>query len=249
MNHQRTRRLKPLLDRVPPGFVVDTPWLKAQGIDSKSIHDYVSRGWLERIIRGVYRRPLPEGFQTPPGVSWEILLLSLQWLLKHDVHLGGESALDLASHAHYVGLGGSPRIHVYGRAPSWLKRLPMQTKIIMRRSTLFGNDLTGVMHAGQDAGQPAQTVNTLRWSIKASSPERAVLEALDELPHRASFDHLDKIFEGLTTLQPRELTRLLTLCRSVKVRRLFLFSRTCTGIRGANTSTPQASTLARVRAP
>ena len=221
MNHQRTQRLKPLLDKVPPGFVVDTPWLKAQGIDSKSIHNYVSRGWLERIIRGVYRRPLPEGFQTSPGLSWEILLLSLQWLLKHDVHLGGESALDIAGYAHYVGLGGSPRIHVYGRAPSWLKRLPMQAKIITHRSTLFDDDLTGVMHAGQDTGQPAQLVNALGWSIKASSPERAILEALDELPHRASFNYLDKIFEGLTTLRPQHLTRLLTLCRSVKVRRLF----------------------------
>ncbi|MDE0047059.1 MAG: AbiEi antitoxin N-terminal domain-containing protein, partial [bacterium] len=52
MNHQRTSRLKPLLDAVPPGFMVDTPWLRARGIDSKSIHDYVARGWLERVVRG-----------------------------------------------------------------------------------------------------------------------------------------------------------------------------------------------------
>ena len=48
MNRQRTPRLKPLLDRVPPGFMVDTPWLRRQGIDPKSIHDYVARGWLKR---------------------------------------------------------------------------------------------------------------------------------------------------------------------------------------------------------
>ena len=57
MSRQRTPRLKPLLDTVPPGFMVDTPWLRAQGIDPKSIHDYVARGWLERLVRGVYRRP------------------------------------------------------------------------------------------------------------------------------------------------------------------------------------------------
>ena len=60
-----------------------------------------------------------------------------------------------------------------------------------------------------------------RWPIRASSPERAILEALDELPNRASFDTLDKVFEGLATLQPKQLMALLTLCRSVKVRRLF----------------------------
>ena len=64
-------------------------------------------------------------------------------------------------------------------------------------------------------------MNVWRWPIKASSPERAILEALDELPNHASFDNLDKIFEGLTTLRPRQLMTLLTLCRSVKVRRLF----------------------------
>ena len=221
MNHQRTHRLKPLLDKVPPGFMVDTPWLRAQGIDPKSIHNYVARGWLERIIRGVYRRPLPQGVQSSSGTSWEILLLSLQWVMKRDVHLGGESALDLAGHAHYVGLGGLPRVHFYGHAPPWLKRLPTQAKIVMHRSALFGDDLTGVIDAAHDTEEPARAVNVWRWPIKASSPERAVLEALDELPNHASFDNLDKIFEGLTTLRPRQLMTLLTLCRSVKVRRLF----------------------------
>ena len=60
-----------------------------------------------------------------------------------------------------------------------------------------------------------------RWPIKASSPERAILEALDELPRDASFENLDKVFEGLTTLRPGRLMALLTACRSVKVRRLF----------------------------
>ena len=60
--------------------MVDTPWLRGQGIDPKSIHDYVARGWLKRVIRGVYRRPLPEGTQGADETSWEISLLSLQWI-------------------------------------------------------------------------------------------------------------------------------------------------------------------------
>ena len=58
-----------LLDKVPPGFMVDAKWLRAQGIDPKSIHGYMARGWLERIVRGVYRRPLPEGVQGIAGGS------------------------------------------------------------------------------------------------------------------------------------------------------------------------------------
>jgi hypothetical protein len=127
MNHSRTQRLKPLLDTVPPGFLVDTPWLKARSIDPKSIHDYVARGWLERVVRGVYRRPAPLAAPGGGGESWAVLLLSLQRLMNYPVHVGGETALDLAGHAHYLSLGGSPRVHFYGAVPSLLKRVPTPT--------------------------------------------------------------------------------------------------------------------------
>ena len=201
--------------------MVDTPWLKTQGIDPKSIHNYVSRGWLERVIRGVYRRPLPEGTQGASDDSWAIPLLSLQWIMKGDTYLGGESALDLAGYAHYLSLGGTPRVHFYGPVPSWLKRLPIQTKIVLHRLTLFGDNPTGVINVSRDVQKTGHAVNVSQWLIKASSPERAILEALDELPNHARFDNLDKIFEGLTILRPKQLMTLLTLCRSVKVRRLF----------------------------
>ncbi len=221
MNRQRSPRLKPLLDKVPPGFMVDAAWLKAQDIDPKSIHGYVARGWLERVVRGVYRRPLPEGVQGASEDSWEVPLLSLQWIMKHDVHLGGESALDLAGHAHYLSLGGASRVHFYGDVPPWLKRLPTKTAIAVHRRTLFGDDPTGIDDADRGAEDPGPAVNVWRWPVRASSPERAILEALDELPDRAGFDTLDKVFQGLATLRPGRLTTLLTLCRSVKVRRLF----------------------------
>ncbi len=221
MNHQRQQRLKPLLDKVPPGFLVDTRWLRAQGIDAKSIHDYVARCWLERLIRGVYRRPLPEGVQAQPAVSWDSALLSLQWIMKYDVHLGGVSALDLAGHAHYLHLGGTPRVHLYGDIPTWLKRLPMDAQIVMHRRTLFGDDQTGIIDADRDTRESSQAVNVWRWPLKASTSERAILEALDELTNDAGFASLDKVFEGLTILRPKQLMTLITACRSVKVRRLF----------------------------
>ncbi len=221
MNHQKTPRLKPLLDTVPPGFMVDTPWLRAQGIDPKSIHDYVARGWLERVVRGVYRRPLPEDTRGDHEESWAIPLLSLQWLMKYAVHLGGESALDMAGYAHYLSLGGRSRVQFYGEVPSWLKRLPMQTQIVVRRRTLFGDDPVGIDDADLKAAETQPMVDVWRWPLKTSSPERAILEALDELPRSATFENLDKVFEGLVSLRPKQLTALLTACRSVKVRRLF----------------------------
>jgi len=218
MNHSRTPRLKPLLDTVPPGFLMDTPWLRARSIDPKSIHDYVARGWLERVVRGVYRRPVPETGRGGNGESWAILLLSLQRLMNYAVHLGGESALDLAGHVHYLSLGGTRRVQFYGDVPSWLKRLPMPTEIVVRRCTLFGDDPIGIDESEFGVGT---AIDVWRWPIQVSSPERAILEALDELPRHASFENLDRVFEGLESLRPRQLTALLGTCRSVKVRRLF----------------------------
>ena len=207
--------------------MVDTSWLRGQGIDPKSIHDYVARGWLERIVRGVYRRPLPEGVHQGSDTAWQVPLLSMQRIMNHDVHLGGESALTLAGFAHYLPLGPELRVHAYGDVPSWLRRLPTDAQFVVHRRALFGDDLTGIIDADREAQSassetPARlAIDVWRWPIKTSSPERAILEALDELPNHASFHKLDMIFEGLVSLRPKQLTALLSTCQSVKVRRLF----------------------------
>ena len=62
-----------------------------------------------------------------------------------------------------------------------------------------------------------------QWPLIASTPERAVLELLDEIPDSESFHQVDVLVEGLRTLSPRRLQRLLEECRSVKVKRLLLW--------------------------
>ena len=56
-----------------------------------------------------------------------------------------------------------------------------------------------------------------------SSPERAILELLDELPRHETFHQADVLLDGLRTLRPRHLRTLILHCRSVKVKRLFLW--------------------------
>lgn len=68
MDAARSQNLKKLLDAVPPGYLVDAAWLVSQGIAYESFRDYVKRGWLERITRGVFRRPLPST-AAPPDVE------------------------------------------------------------------------------------------------------------------------------------------------------------------------------------
>ena len=60
-----------------------------------------------------------------------------------------------------------------------------------------------------------------RWPIKASCPERAILELIAELQGDSDFEYVELYFQSLITLRPELLMTLLTACRSVKVRRLF----------------------------
>ena len=60
-----------------------------------------------------------------------------------------------------------------------------------------------------------------RWSLRMSSPERAILEALKELPETESFHTIDMMFQGLVNLRPRSITALLDACTNIQVKRLF----------------------------
>lgn len=59
------------------------------------------------------------------------------------------------------------------------------------------------------------------WPFTRSSPERAYLEILMDVPDTVSFEHADQLMQGLTSLSPRRLEQLLKLTRNIKVRRLF----------------------------
>ena len=61
------------------------------------------------------------------------------------------------------------------------------------------------------------------WPILLSTRERAVLELLDELPGGETFHRADRLMEGPVDLSPRRTNRLLGECRSIQVKRLFLW--------------------------
>ena len=214
---QKSQRLKPLLDQVPAGFVVDGSWLKAQGITRGSVQDYVRRGWLEPLTRGVYRRPFSPDAQDNIRTGWLVPILSIQHLLGYDIHVGGPTALDEHGHVHYLRASEHERIFVYGDTPTWLNRLPGNAVFIQRSRKLFQGELLGVQKP--DGG--SSLAASRPWQLILSSPERAILEALDELPKNESFHNIDMIFEGLVNLRPKLLMQCLESCKSIKAKRLF----------------------------
>jgi hypothetical protein len=220
MSGQEHDKLKKLLAAIPAGFLVDSTWLEHHGIGRRSSYAYVQRGWLERPGRGVFRRPAP-GSAATNTLDWKTCLLSLQHIMHYPVHVGGVTALGLQGYAHYLSLGDKSTVWLYGaKIPNWLEKLPLNADLHTRSVSLFSDPDLGIADARSNPGETAPSL-PWDWELVMSSPERAILEALDELPDQESFHNLDMAFESLATLRPRTLSALLRSCKKIKVKRLF----------------------------
>ncbi len=233
MSEEKIGKLNRLQRDLPEGLVVSAAWLTAKGYSPQLCNKYVANGWLERLTQGVYRRPGGK-------LVWEQVVISLQTLMEFPALVGGRTALTLQGFAHYL-VREDTDVHLYGRKPipAWLNRLPMGVRFHYHNTaTLFRNEpitrgLTSLAWNLKD-GSAVSTQATdgafnsipwgqWDWPLTLSTPERAILELLDGLPNHESFDQADKFMEGLATLRPRRLQKLLVDCKSVKVKRLFLF--------------------------
>lgn len=225
MNGQSETKLKQLLQQVPPGFIVDSTWMARHAISRQSVSGYLKQGWLEPVMSGVYRRPFSSDVNPEAVGGWKIPLLSAAWLLEHRFHIGGASALSLRGHAHYLSFGGAFDLYLYGSdIPSWLQKLRIDADLKARSNALFGDGATGVDNVDFDLSNehdPELAQSPWRWPMPMSSPERAILEMIDEVPKNESFHKVDVVFESLANLRPKLLTTLIAKCRSVKTKRLF----------------------------
>ncbi len=233
MSEEREEKLNQLMADLPEGLLVDAAWLEGRAIYPSLRSKYVDQGWLEQPARAVYRRPRG-------ALKWQQAVISLQTLLEIPVVVGGRTALELQGYAHFLSQTVT-EVHLYGKEkpPAWLNKLGCGARFVFHNSErLFKNDpvtrgLTSLqcnLESGQGRSRvPLQQSLTVQswgqwdWPLTLSSPERACLELLDELPDRESFYQVDKLFDGLVSLSPRRLQKLLEDCRSVKVKRLFLF--------------------------
>lgn len=232
MGEPKYKKLNQLDEELPEGLLVDAAWLERRGYYGSLRRKYVVSGWLEQPARGVYWRP------RGSTLSWEQVVVSLQALLRLPVSVGGRTALEWQGYAHYLPQR-QPAIHLYAddKLPRWLGKLPMDSAFINHNRMRFLPEIDDYSRrlvlepdASLDATETALP-GALRlahwgswdWPLVLSTPERAILELLDELPGNETFDHVDVLMEGLTTLSPRRLQPLLEQAKSVKVKRLFFF--------------------------
>lgn len=229
MNIEKTSKLNSLQRDLPEGLLAPASWLKQKDYSHQLLKKYKEARWLESPVRGIYRRP-------GPALKWQHVVASLGKVLDHPPHVGGLTALELRGYAHFLKSAGPAEIHLYSdeKLPRWLAKLPLQERFIEHRNRLFAGakGLAGLV--GSNIKQNTHSTDALSqslveepwgpwdWDMVYSTPERAILELLDDVPQRESVEHASALMEGLADLSSRRLIGLLTLCRSVKVKRLFL---------------------------
>lgn len=253
MSDAKGSKLNKLQQKVPEGLLVDAAWLEKHGYAIGLRNKYVQSGWLQALARGVYRRPLSDlRSEAADNLPWELVVVSLQTLLEWPGVVGGRTALGLEGYGHYLSPEGPQEVHLYGDRPppGWLQKLPLKASFKFHRdSRLFppekrGKGLDAVVvdiasgtttpvSKGLRDGPAKSPWSPTGWPLTCSAPERATLEMLDQLPDGETFHQVDMVFQSLTNLNPKTCQRLLEACKSVKVKRLFLWFAQRHGLRWA----------------
>jgi hypothetical protein len=145
--------------------------------------------------------------------------------------------LNLQGYAHYLPQSERP-IHLYSdtKLPGWLSKLPLNESFVHHNRTRFlppAGHQEHELSLSTPAASDAETIlpgalrvtrwGQWKWPLVMSTPERAILEMIDELPHEETFHLVGVTMEGLVNVSPRRMPELREDTTSVKVKRLFLF--------------------------
>ncbi|MGQ7945091.1 type IV toxin-antitoxin system AbiEi family antitoxin domain-containing protein [Flavobacterium sp. WC2509] len=207
-------RRKELYEIMPEGLITTHKWLMENNFTRHAIDNLVKSNQLESISKGVYVRNISK-------ISWQSIVFSLQSILKTDLVVGGLTALEMQGLSHYLSLSENKIVYLFGNdlIPEWVKNLDMNVKFVRHTSNNLFTKQDQEMH---------QFTLKRDWDnddrkVIISSPERAYLEVLLEVPQKTTFEHADQLMQGLTTLSPRNLQKALQSCKNIKVKRLFFW--------------------------
>ena len=205
----RGTKINHVLAQNPPGVPMTSKWLASLGVSPQLLQGYKSSGWLNPLGRGAWMRAGAE-----PTLSGSVYALQRQRSVT--VYPAACTALGFQRRLHYLPLGTSPVLQLSvgsnKKLPSWFTRQPFAKNLrTFNADALFDPVFASLTdwHTGE-------------FSLKISSPERAMLEYCYLLPKYGDFEEARQLMEGLATLRPQLLQNTLNACKSVKAKRLFL---------------------------
>jgi hypothetical protein len=216
MSRHGTTKLKQVFQNWPKGTVATQAWLDDLGVSRKLANWHVNSGWLERFGPRAYVRP-------DDTVSWLGGLYSLQTQLDLTIHAGGETALGLRGKSHFLPLGTEVPVFLISdgeeHLPKWFRSAPWPENIDHCCLSLF-HSVPSKATVKVDCGG---------FTVDVSSEERAIIEQMRLAGDNDAIEQVHRLMAGLNTLRPDLVQELLENCRSVKAKRLFLWSAEETG--------------------
>ncbi len=207
MATQKDTKLKTLIRNIKPGTIVLASWLKQLGISGDLQKYYINNGWLQTVARGAFKKP-------DDNVDWKGGVYTLQSQLGLKVTIGATTALSLQGFAHYLRLQDETLFlfSPYGeQLPKWFTKVDWGNKVIHQQSNFL------------PLGIAVRKYENNYFDISISSPERAILECIYLSPKYVDLLECYHLVENLVNVRPKLMQELLLVCKSVKVKRLFLF--------------------------
>jgi hypothetical protein len=200
-------KINKLLNSQPSGVVFTSTWLKNHGYSLELQKRYKKSQWFESIGTGAMIRQFDQ-------VDYLGGIYALQSQLGKTIHPAGKTALTMQGKSHYLELS-TKRVQLFGgqneNLPQWFKDRNWKVSVDYKATNFLPVDLGLVEVAHKN------------FNIKVSSPARAVMECLYLAPKSQPLQETFELMEGLNNLRPELTQQLLETCRSVKVKRLFLF--------------------------
>lgn len=207
MSTDNESKINQLLQSFPEGTVVLSSWLVNKGYSLDLQKRYRRSNWLDSIGTGAMVRKRDE-------VNYEGAIYAFQNQTNLAIHPGGRTALNLLGKAHYLELS-TKTVTLFGaqkeQLPAWFQKYPWGYS--------FHLHSTGFLPANIGFSE----LELKNFKILVSGPARAMMECLYLAPKHQSLLECNEIMEGLNNLRPLQVQELLEKCKSVKVKRLFLY--------------------------
>jgi hypothetical protein len=201
-------KINRLIQTTPKGLVLLSTWLASEGYPYELQQRYRRGGWLKSIGKGAMVKE-SDSLVLSGAIS------ALQKQANLDIHIGGRSALELSGVAHDL-QGNSEEITLFAAnkssLPLWFTNNRWDRKPKIFSVSLFKEDKIGLIEYRDG-----------ELTMNISGAARAMMECMSLCPNQFPLIEVYELMEGLVTLRPTLVQTLLEQCKSIKVKRLFLY--------------------------
>lgn len=207
------KKLNNILNNIKKGSVITSSYFSENNISPQLLNKYIKSNWFKSIGTGAYLR-------YSDSIDFYGAIYSIQSQLNKSIYIGGKTSLILQGITHFVSVNGLKNIDLKGlgyvKLPKWFDDYNWNLNINYEHCNLFDENMDKLDFCFVNK-------KIIDFDLIISSPERALLEMLDKIPEKESFEEAYKIMELLYTLRPDILNNLLQKCNSIKTKRIFLF--------------------------